>query len=374
MRQFVHPYTEEDRGKEKVTPRLLTYDKAAGNGNVSARRISRFVSNSHNRLLNSNPSCYSTFMNNSDLDPNREPTPQQPTEQLPPSPDNAVPSPVVTEKKANKGLFVTLISLVVLLLALGAVYLFWYLPNKTEDAPATTTTHETHRMTAKEVITETNTYITTDLQMPTDVEPGLSPTYKPAGANVSVASRVDQVISVSPEEPDTTADRAIYTALYEKVVTHLEKTHMLTRADISEGENLATLTSDAVTCSVDFRFDSLIATCEDIATLMKVADELKPFTGIDPSSKSAATIYNLEHHPSKTDGYQLATVSVSYDGPGATALFYKKGTADWTYFTSAQAALPCAEYTTDDLKNAYHGETCGDSDGNEMTVQAAKVE
>ena len=54
----------------------------------------------------------------------------------------------------------------------------------------------------------------------------------------------------------------------------------------------------------------------------------------------------------------------------AVASFYrKKGDENWTYFTSRQAGPYCQEFNTAELKEAYAGEKCYDSKGNESVVK-----
>ncbi len=74
-----------------------------------------------------------------------------------------------------------------------------------------------------------------------------------------------------------------------------------------------------------------------------------------------------EEKDSSVSGYKNAWVSygnvtknTNYVG-GAAALFYKVGNNDWQYFRSSQSVLACSDYNTQDLRNAYKGETCIDT-------------
>jgi hypothetical protein len=52
-------------------------------------------------------------------------------------------------------------------------------------------------------------------------------------------------------------------------------------------------------------------------------------------------------------------------------LFYRVSPeAEWQYFTATQGLMPCTNYNTEDIRNAFAGETCFDeSNGETLTVQ-----
>ena len=54
---------------------------------------------------------------------------------------------------------------------------------------------------------------------------------------------------------------------------------------------------------------------------------------------------------------------------GAAGLFYRTSSeAEWRFFTATQAALPCSDYDTDDLRKAYAGDICYTEAGEESAV------
>lgn len=69
---------------------------------------------------------------------------------------------------------------------------------------------------------------------------------------------------------------------------------------------------------------------------------------------------------SSVSPYQTLVAS----GENYAMLYYRTSAdADWQYFTGTQELVPCSEYNTQDLKNAYAGQQCGAEDFTVSTVQ-----
>jgi hypothetical protein len=72
----------------------------------------------------------------------------------------------------------------------------------------------------------------------------------------------------------------------------------------------------------------------------------------------------IEIRDSITIGYKTAEVGLgnAVGAPGgAMGLFYKKGDANWQFFLGTQQAVPCTEYKTVDLVNAFKNQQCYDA-------------
>lgn len=115
-------------------------------------------------------------------------------------------------------------------------------------------------------------------------------------------------------------------------------------------------------------------------TTLSLSEQLKEAyknkTGKDYSFNdvTSAAIKNSAVSP-----YQTIEATVVIDLGGSytsnMALFYRTSPdAEWQYFTNTTGVLSCSDYSTDDLKKAYAGETCtvegnATSNGGYSTVQ-----
>ena len=70
-------------------------------------------------------------------------------------------------------------------------------------------------------------------------------------------------------------------------------------------------------------------------------------------------------------GYQKAEIGIRdiKSGGGTIGKFYKKGNDPWKYFVSAQMELDCSYYSSADLRNAFMGDPCYDSNSKTSTVK-----
>lgn len=129
---------------------------------------------------------------------------------------------------------------------------------------------------------------------------------------------------------------------------------------------------------------SVDAACEDMSAYVSAAKAQKPFsTAFAEGKPDSVTNVVFSGMPaarqSKTAGYVLHEMSmVGYDEQtemasvgGVLGLFYQTPEKTLHYFKSTQSDLPCSAYNTPDLKKAYAGEKCADSNGNvNATVKA----
>ena len=101
---------------------------------------------------------------------------------------------------------------------------------------------------------------------------------------------------------------------------------------------------------------------ESIALANKLSDAYNSVEGSYPFSINLRG-YTIKD--SSVSPYQTLRVAIS----NAMGLFYRTSPdTDWQYFTATQAVLNCDDFNTQDLKNAFAGETCYDGSQN-STVQ-----
>ena len=63
------------------------------------------------------------------------------------------------------------------------------------------------------------------------------------------------------------------------------------------------------------------------------------------------------------DGYERAHVNISEGPGGAMGLFYHKKGEDWKFYMAVQQVLECSSFDTDELRDAFAGESCiGDAE------------
>lgn len=78
---------------------------------------------------------------------------------------------------------------------------------------------------------------------------------------------------------------------------------------------------------------------------------------------------NFDHYAIKDSPISPYQILINVAVSNAKGLFYRTGPdADWQYFTTTQGVLNCSDFNTQDLKNAFAGETCYDGSQN-STVQ-----
>lgn len=330
--------------------------------------------------------------------PTTEPAPQ-------PLPDpTPVPTAIVPAKKSRKGLVFALIG--ILLIALGLAS-GWYLFGRDDSAkntasktPATTQTTtkttnpvKTEVLQPADIIAKVKTEAAksgtlVDADTVTQLKSGqisyrmgtYSPAYKPAGYDFYISagtggSSVTLVSYYSSGMPlPTSTETSIRTA-----VMQLYKDLGLTKTDTygdAESSSLTQVyTGKGVVCTIDDTTAQVSPTtvnCGLISAYADAAAKAKPVITALPSLTSTTFFGPVKIKDSQADGYQNAQVSVGdvKDMGGYAALFYKKDGGSWKYFKGTQEIIPCTEYNTTDIRNAFMGDACWDNTTNkESTVQ-----
>lgn len=126
--------------------------------------------------------------------------------------------------------------------------------------------------------------------------------------------------------------------------------------------------------------------CEDIPTFLEAAKKQKPFFESYTKSRgnfSVAMIGDPNISESKTSGYFTATIGIggvedetndiSVPGNGDKASFYKSLDQDWHFFRVLQAMPLCSDFNTNDLKKAYLGEDCLNSNINSQINKVVNI-
>jgi len=115
------------------------------------------------------------------------------------------------------------------------------------------------------------------------------------------------------------------------------------------------------------------ATCGEINSYKSEAAKAKPIASAIPNASKSTILAGLRIKNSAVSGYQKANaIQGNIDNLEATvALFYKKNNDAWVYFKnhSKENDLPCSDYSTLDLRNAFKGDACYGPKNQSTTVQ-----
>ena len=192
----------------------------------------------------------------------------------------------------------------------------------------------------------------------------VSPTYKPADESYYIATDKGIRLAVTAESDIT----QVGTDISKYLTDNDFKVHLKTdRNTIYQTETVVCRVVHAgneVACADKLSYKAALETIRPFAIAYALANKDQPGT-------EASAFYNPVIKNSPTKGYQTAEVAlhnVSGVG-GSTAIFYKKSNDAWVYFHSAQNLLSCAQYSSDDTKNAFAGTTCFD----DITEQESTV-
>lgn len=209
----------------------------------------------------------------------------------------------------------------------------------------------------------------------------LSPEYKPAGTEFYLSDNIASNLSV-----DTAGNDALSKQIVATLADYLTSQHLTSKTVTAWDE----YQDDIVICTTPVKNMSdssnpFFLSCANKSAYDEPAASLQPFVNALRASKTAPAEFRSDSvaltgptvvKDSQTAGYQTVTVGINsypYPAGGSAGLFYRKG-GDWQFFAATQNELPCSDYNTDDLKNAYAGEPCGSADGNtSLTVQPASA-
>lgn len=174
-----------------------------------------------------------------------------------------------------------------------------------------------------------------------------------------------------------TSATAFNIATYKKGVEDVLRDHGLTAHEEKTGAGNYTLykSSDGIVCMDRFGLGASDLEIEFLcADESWISDDDK---NLDMALMSAYKATNPEYNitfieahvadikKNNAGTYETISANTSNDnGYGAAALFYRPVDGEWKFFTFAQQMVYCDEYTTDELKEVYEGESCYDNSSN----------
>lgn len=196
------------------------------------------------------------------------------------------------------------------------------------------------------------------------------PAYKVPGADYYVMDLNGYGANISDARHDADINAALNKAAL-GVITNTFDANGLKKTDSLQNLLRYVYQSSTIICSVNSDYQNTTPigySCADTASYKPASETVAPFAKAYAAGSnqalSDAVFSSAKITDSKTPGYQTASLSISmYDASGgAMAMFYKNADGDWHYFTSVQGALQCSAYNSVELRQAYAGETCGDTD------------
>lgn len=194
-----------------------------------------------------------------------------------------------------------------------------------------------------------------------------SPVYKTEGYNFYTDYDGGSSMDMMPGPVNWATDsvpRQSDTALRKKVISIYEGFGMKKTSYPDKGDELYDrYTGRGLICQIeapDAETSSNTAVCGSIEAYKAAAEKAKPFAESLPDADSSTVIVNIIIEASSVAGYQNAMVGIGgIDSPGgAIAVFYKKDSGAWTYFTSTQDTIECSAFNTLDLRSAFKGYDC----------------
>lgn len=197
-----------------------------------------------------------------------------------------------------------------------------------------------------------------------------SPSYKVAGymfyTDYSGGSSIYVVTAPGAKyEPIKQTDKQVRQQIID-TYTSLGLKKIASRGAVSDGTASSDYEGKGVICvayDVDNSSSDSSSICGLISAYPKSAATAKPLYEALPDKSDTTILSNVRIADSLVSGYQHAGAGIGYVHAfgGAYALFYKKGNNSWVYFKSTQEAIPCSDYSTADLRNAFKGEKCYDA-------------
>lgn len=206
------------------------------------------------------------------------------------------------------------------------------------------------------------------------------PAYKPSGAQFYTTPRTYSGVTVAVETDNNLVSN------FQSATSYLDKEKLVVSGENIDSNGLmsANFYSPTVLCNLtetSFNVKSgtkqLNVGCADMSDYQAAANVLKPLydAQLAQDSHFASTtgvVFQGESiKPSKTSGYQIATVNtgnIFTPAGGSLGLFYQTPDKAWHYFTSTQSTLNCDSYSTPTLKKAYLGEDCANSSTGQLTT------
>lgn len=256
---------------------------------------------------------------------------------------------------------------------LGYAYYFQKPPTPTSQTP---TANATTDLTARQTLD----MVKQVFQSSPAESPNLAVPIRIAGYNYY--TEIDPARSSGLVASVPYTDSAIATAKIAKALKEQHFNESVIQAGSGDSEYIARYTHPDVVCSVTATKTAnnptgsheVMASCANMSDYVTTAATQKPFYEAYPSKPSASNLLFSgapQISPSKTAGYQIASVSMggvmndgTQDAGGFAGLFYQTPDKIWHFFKGAQNTLPCSDYVTDDVKKAYAGMECTDTSGN----------
>lgn len=181
----------------------------------------------------------------------------------------------------------------------------------------------------------------------------------------------------SPSKEKTNIDKD-----YDYAVNFLTSKGMNQSKDsvvLESSKKIVEYTNREYACSISLLYDIeernyLGIACANVTSYKEAANLLNPFSlafaPSNPDTESTQaeppTFQGDPQIQTGIDGYQSAEVNMN----NFIGLFYKSPTGNWTYFSKLQNDLACSSFNTADLKKAFSGYRCIDSNGSTISLSS----
>lgn len=285
-------------------------------------------------------------------------------------------------KNRQSGSAHLIIILIVIALLVGALgFVFWqnFMQPKNNTSNTTSTSNKESGLSAEDVVRGVYDLISDQVKSsPTttvrqELTNNHSPAYKPSGIDYYITASRGYYLIVSDSEV-TSNITEFSSPIINSIDNYLVKNNFAKDTN-SNSELDDYYYSSNTTCSLSKNESTPVMFCAAIADYSLALSTVAPFVlayknGVTNNDVSD-TVFGVPDIKSANTGYQTATVSIrSYVNVGGVAgIFYKKDGGQWQYFKSTQQMLACSDYSTVDLRAAFKGEACYNSDYSESSVQ-----
>ncbi len=293
-----------------------------------------------------------------------------------------------TKKPKNKKKKLIFLVIILILLLAGAAAAYWYLNQKSDNKTDTTTTKKVVKAEPKkaaflptDAVEAVKTAITA--KYPSVVSPDTKLTGDQIAFRTSDAAPYWKIpgekFYVNFDGEGASNLGVYYVGSSEKynlaIVESLTSQGFILATGSAYDDEMASTkayTKEDVVCTADIGAVSELArlNCGQISKYSKNLDSyilVKQFADAYVAGGgvvSEGSIFSgIEIKDSITIGYKTAELGLgnAIGAPGgAMGLFYKKGDANWQFFLGTQQAVPCTEYKTVDLINAFKNQQCYD--------------
>lgn len=191
--------------------------------------------------------------------------------------------------------------------------------------------------------------------------------YKPSGYDFFTDNDIGAALYVMKNYPLSAADYSQMEEASALIIKTMTDNGLVSQGPLNGDTNTyeAIYAAGDTTCNTTVLQNgdsSLFTSCGSIKELTETAAATKPMVAVIPNITSSTVVSAGEIMNSETPGYQYVSVGIgSIIGGGGKALLYRKDNGSWVFFQAVQGEVDCADYNTQDLKNAYKGQGCYDS-------------